>query len=55
MKITGADALEALRRGGAFWWEPEPEPHGSLVQLAVAEVTRREEPRPNLDELLKPL
>src|SRR5687767_12786836 len=26
MKIEGAENLLALRRGGAFWWEREPEP-----------------------------
>jgi hypothetical protein len=40
VKITGADALEALRRAGAFWWEPEPEPRGTLVQLTITEAAQ---------------
>jgi hypothetical protein len=37
MKIEGADNILALQRGGAFWWEPEPEPDGSFVQLKIVE------------------
>lgn len=33
LKIEGAQALSALRRGGAFWWEPD----GSLRPLRVIE------------------
>ena len=39
MTISGADNLEALRRGGAFWWEPAPEPRGSLVPLRIVEAS----------------
>jgi hypothetical protein len=28
MKIEGDDNIRALRRGGAWWWEIEPEPEG---------------------------
>ena len=31
--IEGATAIEALRKGGAFWWEPD----GSLTALAIKE------------------
>jgi len=41
MTISGADNLEALRRGGAFWWEPAPEPRGSLVQMKIVEAVRQ--------------
>ena len=37
MKIEGADRILALRRGGAFWWEPDPEPDGRLVPLRIVE------------------
>lgn len=40
MPIEGADKVEALRRGGAFWWEPAPEPRGSLVPLKIVEGAR---------------
>jgi hypothetical protein len=33
MKIDGDANIAALRRGGAYWWEPEPEPDGRLVPL----------------------
>jgi hypothetical protein len=35
MKIEGADNLQALKSGGAFWWERAPEPNGRLVALKV--------------------
>jgi hypothetical protein len=37
MKIEGADNLQALQRGGAYWWEREPEPNGTFVPLKVVE------------------
>lgn len=37
LKIEGAANLEALQRGGAYWWEPEPEPEGTLVRLKLVE------------------
>jgi hypothetical protein len=37
MAIEGAENLAALRRGGAYWWEPEPEPRGTLVALRVVD------------------
>ncbi len=36
-KIEGADNLRALQHGGAWWWEPAPEPDGSLVPLKIVE------------------
>jgi hypothetical protein len=33
MRVEGGDNIAALRRGGAYWWEPEPEPDGRLVPL----------------------
>ena len=41
MEIEGADNLLALRRGGAFWWEREPEPDGTLVRLSVVEQSQQ--------------
>lgn len=41
MAIAGADAHRALERGGAFWWEPLPEPRGSLVPITIIEVGAR--------------
>ena len=32
-KIEGAENLQALQAGGAFWWEDEPEPDGRLIPL----------------------
>jgi len=37
MRIEGADELRALRQGGAYWWEREPEPEGTFVKLEVVE------------------
>lgn len=37
MKIEGADNLQALERGGAYWWEREPEPNGTFVPLKIVE------------------
>jgi hypothetical protein len=37
MKIEGAENTLALQHGGAYWWEPEPEPDGRLVQLKIVE------------------
>ncbi len=37
MKIEGAEDVLALRRGGAFWWEPEPDER--FVQLRIVERT----------------
>jgi hypothetical protein len=37
MKIEGAENLHALQRGGAYWWESEPQPDGRLVQLKIVE------------------
>lgn len=37
MKIEGADNLQALQRGGAYWWEREPEPDGTFVPLKIVE------------------
>ncbi|EYF00058.1 Hypothetical protein CAP_1409 [Chondromyces apiculatus DSM 436] len=37
MKIEGADNLQALQRGGACWWEREPEPEGRFPRLQVVE------------------
>jgi hypothetical protein len=35
LKIEGAENLEALKSGGAFWWEPDPEPDGKFVPLKI--------------------
>ncbi len=40
MRIEGAENLRALERGGAFWWEPEPEPAGSFAPLKIVESPR---------------
>jgi hypothetical protein len=40
IRIEGDENVEALRRGGAYWWEPEPEPRGSLVPLKLVETAR---------------
>ncbi|MFZ5469962.1 MAG: hypothetical protein ACOZIN_11045 [Myxococcota bacterium] len=37
MKIEGVDNLQALQRGGAYWWEREPEPNGTFVPLRIVE------------------
>ncbi|HOX42415.1 MAG TPA: hypothetical protein PK668_02405 [Myxococcota bacterium] len=37
IKIEGDDHLEALRQGGAVWWEREPEPDGRFVRLEIRE------------------
>ncbi len=37
MKIEDADSLHALQRGGAYWWEREPEPGGRFVQLKIVD------------------
>jgi len=37
LPIEGARSIEALRRGGAFWWERSPEPDGTLVPLRLVE------------------
>jgi len=37
MKIEGASNLAALQRGGACWWEREPEPRGTCVPLELLE------------------
>jgi hypothetical protein len=37
MRIEDADNLEALERGGAFWWEPDE----SFVRLKVVESQTR--------------
>lgn len=46
MKIEGAENLHALRRGGAYWWEPEPKPDGRLVQLRIVEQPASSAARP---------
>lgn len=33
LPIEGAEAIEALKKGGAFWWEPD----GSLTPIAIKE------------------
>ncbi len=35
MKLDGAGAVLALRQGGAYWWERDPEPTGTLVPLKI--------------------
>jgi hypothetical protein len=40
MKIEGADNILALQRGGAYWWEREPEPDGRFVRLKIVEQSR---------------
>ena len=35
VKIDGDVNILALHRGGACWWEPEPEPDGSFVRLQI--------------------
>jgi hypothetical protein len=35
MKIEGDENILALHHGGAYWWEPEPEPDGSFVRLQI--------------------
>lgn len=35
VKIEGVENIQALKRGGAFWWEREPEPQGRLVPLKI--------------------
>lgn len=35
MKIEGVENLKALKSGGAYWWEREPEPNGSFVALKI--------------------
>jgi hypothetical protein len=35
MEIQGAENVQALQRQGAFWWNPDPEPDGTLVKLQV--------------------
>jgi hypothetical protein len=42
LKIEGDAQVLALRRGGAYWWEPEPPPDGRLVRLNML----GEEPAP---------
>jgi hypothetical protein len=37
VRIVGDENVEALQRGGAYWWEPEPVPRGSLVPLKLVE------------------
>ena len=37
MRIDGKENITALERGGAYWWEPEPQPHGRLIALAIVE------------------
>ncbi len=37
LQIEGAENLLALRTGGAFWWEREPEPDGRFVALTIIE------------------
>jgi hypothetical protein len=44
MRIEGDDNLAALRRGGAFWWEREPEPGGRFVELSIVEQERPQAP-----------
>jgi hypothetical protein len=35
LRIEGEAAIAALEQGGAFFWEPEPAPRGSLLRLRV--------------------
>ncbi len=37
MPIEGAERADAIRRGGAFWWDPEPKPRGAFVPLRVVD------------------
>jgi hypothetical protein len=39
MKVEGDDNIAALRRGGAFWWDRDPQPTGTLVPLRL--ITQR--------------
>jgi hypothetical protein len=41
MKIEGNDNLLALRRRGAYWWEPKPAPNGRVVPLKIVERSAR--------------
>jgi hypothetical protein len=49
MEIEGEENIEALRRGGAVWWERGPEPpeppgpNGRFVPLKLVEVGRTED------------
>ena len=38
MRIEGKANLQALRSGGAAWWEREPEPDGRFVKLEMTAV-----------------
>jgi hypothetical protein len=40
MRIEGASNIDALREGGAFWWEREPEPNGKFVSLEIREINK---------------
>ncbi len=35
MKIEGVANIQALKRGGAYWWERRPEPSGTFVPLRI--------------------
>lgn len=35
MKIEGEENIAALTHGGAFWWEPDPPPDGTLLPLNI--------------------
>lgn len=35
LPIEGVENLQALRRGGAVWWQVEPEPQGTFVPVQV--------------------
>lgn len=35
MKIEGVENIQALKRGGAYWWQRDPEPNGTFVPLKV--------------------
>jgi hypothetical protein len=37
IKVEGAENLQALSRGGAYWWGREPEPNGTFVPLKIVE------------------
>ncbi|MFZ5471451.1 MAG: hypothetical protein ACOZIN_18665 [Myxococcota bacterium] len=45
MKIEGAHNLQALQRGGAYWWQREPEPDGNFVPLKIVEPSPPAPPR----------